>query len=88
MLISLKAKSSLYDLFLIAAMLGWSLKSSSVKLKAETCIFGLTKKWLNTALGLDISYTCKLSKKIMKKKLKGLSVIFSLQTVFCYQFVE
>ena len=60
-LISIKVKSSSYDLFFIVAMLGWSLKSSSVRFRTDSCILGLAKKSLSTALGLGIS--CPLSKR-------------------------
>ena len=32
-----------------------------------------------------VNYTCKL---FLKKNLQGLLTLFSLQTVFCYQYVE
>ena len=60
-LISVKVKSSRYDLFFIVAMLGWSLKSSSVRFRTDSCILGLAKKSFSTALGLVIS--CLLSKR-------------------------
>ena len=55
-LISINVKSRRYDLFFIVEMLGWSLKSSSVRFRTESCILGLTKESFSTALGLDISW--------------------------------
>ena len=55
-LISIKVKSRRYDLFFIVEMLGWSLKSSSVRFRTDSYILGLAKKSFSTALGLDISW--------------------------------
>ena len=62
-LISVKVKSSKYNLFFIAAVLGWSLKSSSVRFKSDSCILGVAKKSFSTALGLNIS--CPLPERRM-----------------------
>ena len=51
-MISIRAKSSWYYLLLIVVMLRWLSKSSSVKLNADSCFLGFTKKSLSAVLGL------------------------------------
>ena len=39
---------------LLQCCMGWSLKSSSVRCKTDSCVLGLAKKSLSTAFGFDV----------------------------------